>query len=483
MSSNAVQVAVFLALTALVALATWWRCRRERHTTDRGRDYFLAGGSLTWPFIAGSLLLTNISAEQIVGMNGAQTMLMAWWEFGAAAGLLVLAHVLVPMYYRYKCTTTTELLERRLGDPGLRRAVSVMFLLGYLFILLPMVLYTGSKFMASMFHPDLPIIAIAALFAIGGLAYAAIGGLRAIAISDTYMGVVLLVMGVLVTVFALNAVHWDLSSVPVERLTLIGSADSDIPWQTLFTGMLFAHLFYWGTNMVIAQRALAAPTVREAQKGIYAAAFFKMLTPAIVVLPGILAFKLFGDVDDDAYGRLVGLVLPSWLSGAFAAAITGAVLSSYSAALNSAAALYTVDVHLVKINPSADPKRLGRIVTIAFTVLSLAIVPLYTQSKSIMGTLQQLNGLYSMPVLAAFIVAIFFNGVNAKAVRWALVFGTTLYGFFTFGWPALTARHMLPQPPHYIHLMFVTLLATIAFALVGSRAMGGARRQAIPDAA
>lgn len=484
MSSNAVQVAVFIALTALVALATWWRCRREHHEADRGRDYFLAGGSLSWPFIAGSLLLTNISAEQIVGMNGAQSLLVAWWELGAAAGLIVLAHVLVPMYYRYKCTTTTELLERRLGDPALRRTVSVLFLLGYTFILLPMVLYTGSKFMKSMFQPDLSIPVLAIMFAIGGLAYAAIGGLRAIAISDTYMGVVLLVMGILVTVFALNAIHWDFSGIPADRLTLIGSADSDIPWTTLLTGMIFAHLFYWGTNMVIAQRALAAPTVREAQKGIYAAAFFKLLTPAIVVVPGLIAYKLFGDVDDDAYGRLVSHVLPSWMSGAFAAAITGAVLSSYSAALNSAAALYTVDVHLAKINPQADAKRLGRWATIAFTLVSLAIVPLYMHSRSIIATLQQLNGLYSMPVLAAFIVAIFFNGVNAKAVRWALLFGSALYAFFTFGWPALYARQVLPQPPHYIHLMFVTLVATVLFSLIGSRLMRGAGRTApVADAA
>ena len=469
MSSNAVQVAVFFALTALVALATWWRCRRERHAADRGQDYFLAGGSLTWPFIAGSLLLTNLSAEQIVGMNGAQSMLVAWWEFGAAAGLIVLAQVLVPMYYRYKCTTTTELLERRLGDPGLRRAVSLLFLLGYTFILLPMVLYTGARFMQSMFHPDLSISALAVLFAIGGLAYAAIGGLRAIAVSDTYMGVMLLVMGVLVTVFAMNAIGWDLSGLPTERLTLLGAADSDIPWPTLLTGMLFAHLFYWGTNMVIAQRALAAPTVREAQKGIYAAAFFKLLTPLIVVLPGLVAFKLFGDVDDDAYGRLVAHVLPAWMSGAFAAAITGAVLSSYSAALNSAAALYTVDVHIALVNPHGDAKRVGRRATLAFTVASLAIVPLYAQSKSIIATLQQLNGLYSMPVLAAFIVAIFFEGVNARAVRWALAFGTLLYACFTFAWPALHARGLVPAPPHYLHLMFATLLATIGTALVGSR--------------
>jgi solute:Na+ symporter, SSS family len=448
MDSNLVQVIVFLGLTALVALATWWRCRRDARAADGGKDFFLAGNTLTWPFIAGSLLLTNISAEQIVGMNGAQTLLVAWWELGAAAGLIVLAHVLVPMYYRYKCTTTTELLEKRLGDASLRRAVSLLFLVGYLFILLPMVLYTGAKFMQSFFRPDMSLWTISLLFALAGLAYAALGGLRAIAVSDTYMGVVLLAMGVVVTWFALEAVNWDLSGVPVERLTLVGGDDSDIPWHTLLTGMLFIHLFYWGTNMVIAQRALAAPTVREAQKGIYAAALFKLLTPAIVVLPGIIAFKLYGDVDDDAYGRLVADVMPAWMS-------------SYNAGLNSAAALYTVDIHLAKINPDADAKRLGRIVCVLFTVVSLAIVPLYENSRSIIATLQQLNGLYSMPVLAAFMVAIFFKGANARAVRWSLAFGVALYALFTFVW----------TPLHYIHLMFITLVSTIAFAVIGSLLM------------
>jgi solute:Na+ symporter, SSS family len=462
MSTGALQFGVFAALTALVAVLTWWRCRRAVHSADRSRDYFLAGGNLAWPFIAGSLLLTNLSAEQIVGMNGAQMMLVAWWEFGAAAGLLVLAHVLVPMYYRYKCTTTTELLEHRLGDPALRRAVSVLFMLGYMFILLPVVLYTGSVFMKSMFGLDMPIILIAALFAAGGLAYAAFGGLRAIAISDTYNGLGLLVLGVLVTLFALAAVDWDLSGIPAERWTLVGDADSDIPWTTLLTGMLFIHIFYWGTNMVIAQRALAAGSVREAQKGIYAAAAFKMLTPLIVVFPGIIAFKLYGDVDDVAYGRLVGDVLPAWLSGAFAAVITGAVLSSFNSCLNSAAALYTCDIHLAKVNPDADARRIGQRVALLFTVVSLAMVPLYQHSTSIIATLQQLNGLYSMPVLAAFIVAVAFTRIDPRAVRIGVLFGALLYAVFTFAW----------SPLHYIHLMAITLASSVALMWLLSRAMG-----------
>ncbi|KGM53637.1 sodium:solute symporter [Lysobacter arseniciresistens ZS79] len=459
MESNAVQGVVFVALTALVALLTWWRCHHEVRSADTSRDYFLAGGTLAWPFIAGSLLLTNISAEQIVGMNGAQMMLVAWWEFGAAAGLLVLAHVLVPMYYKHRCTTTTELLEKRLGDPALRRVVSVLFLAGYMFILLPVVLYTGAVFMKSMFGLDWSILTIAALFAAGGLAYAAFGGLRAIAISDTWNGIGLLVMGVAVTLFALAAVDWDLSGIPAERWTLVGGDDSDIPWHTLLTGMVFIHIFYWGTNMVIAQRALAARSVREAQKGIYAAAAFKLVTPLVVILPGVIAYKLYGDVGDVAYGRLVGDVLPGWLSGAFAAVITGAVLSSFNSCLNSASALYTCDIHLAKVNPRADARRVGQRVAVVFALASLAMVPLYQHAESIIATLQQLNGLYSMPVLAAFVVAVLFKRIDSRAVRTGLVFGAALYAVFTFAW----------TPLHYIHLMFITLVATVAVTWVLGR--------------
>lgn len=462
MNVNMIQVGVFAGLTLLVALLTWWRCRRELHSSDAARDYFLAGGNLSWPFVAGSLLLTNISAEQIVGMNGAQKMLVAWWEFGAAAGLIVLAHVLVPLYFKHRCTTTTELLERRLGDPGIRQAVSLLFLLGYMFILLPVVLYTGAVFMKAMFALDIPIIVISAAFALGGLLYAAFGGLRAIAISDTYNGVGLLLMGTAVTLFALAAVNWDLSGVPAERWTLIGDSDSDIPWHTLLTGMLFIHIFYWGTNMVIAQRALGARSLREAQKGIYAAAGFKMVIPFIVVLPGVIAYKLYGDVGDVAYGRLVGDVLPPWLSGAFAAVITGAVLSSFNSCLNSAAALYTCDIHLPRINAHADVKRIGQRVTLVFTLAGLAMVPVFEHSRSIVDTLQRLNGLYSMPVLAAFLAAVFFSRVRAAAVKAGLVFGVLLYAFFTFVW----------SPLHFIHLMAITLASTLLLVLLVDRVLG-----------
>ena len=443
-----IQFLVFLLLTGLVAFATWWKCRDAVHVSDARKEVFLASGGLAWPYIAGSLLLTNISAEQIVGMNGAQMMLVAWWEFGAAAGLMVLAHVLVPMYYKYNCTTTTELLEHRLNDAGVR-----------------VVLYTGSVFMKSMFALDIPIIMIAIAYAAAGLAYAAFGGLRAIAISDTYNGIGLLVMGLTVTWFALQAIGFDFSGIPAERWTLIGADDSDIPWHTLLTGMVFIHVFYWGTNQVIAQRALAAGSVREAQKGIYAAIGFKLLLPLIVVLPGVIAFKLYGDIGDQSYGRLVADVLPPWLSGAFAAMIFGAVLSSFNSCLNSAAALYTCDLHLKYVNPQANVKRVGQWVALVFTVVPIAMVPLYQHAQSIIDLLQRLNGLYSMPVLAIFLVAVLFSHVDGRAARAGLVFGAALYAVFTFVW----------SPLHYIHLMFITLVTTILFILALSRLLRSSR--------
>lgn len=465
MGAGAIQWSIFIGLTAAIALLTWWRCRQEVPSTDASREVFLAGGTLTWPFIAGSLLLTNISAEQIVGMNGTQVMLTAWWEIGAAVGLIILAHVLVPMYYRHGCTTTTELLEKRLGDASIRSAVSILFLLGYLFILLPVVLYTGAVFLKSMFALEASVLAIAIVYALAGLAYAAFGGLRAIAISDTYNGVMLGVMGLLVTFFAFKAIDFDLSGIPAERLTLIGGPESDIPWPTLLTGMVFIHLFYWGTNMVIAQRALAAPTMREAQKGIYAAAAIKLLMPLIVVVPGVLAYKLYGDVGDVTYGRLVADVLPPWLAGAFAAMIFGAVLSSFNSCLNSAAALYAMDLHVKYVNPQADVRRIGQRVAIAFTIGGVALVPLYQNAESIVATMQKMNGLYSMPVLAAFLVAVVGRRVLSIALRAGLLFGVGLYAVFTFAWQ--------PFDLHYIHLMAITLASTIAMIYVLDRVLPG----------
>jgi len=459
------QIAVFIAITAGIGLLTWWRVRGATGRSENSnREYFLAGGGLSWVFVAGSITLTNLSTDQLVGMNGNQMALLAWWELSAVAGLLILARVFLPIYYRYECTTTTELLEKRYNNPHIRATIAALFLLGNILIYLPIMLYTGSLFLQSMFDLQLPLLLIAGGLAAVGAAYAVFGGLRAVAVSDTYSGVGLLLLSLVIVYLALDAIAFDFSGIPAERLTLIGDSDSPIPWHTLLTGMIFIQIFYWSTNQTITQRAMAAPSVREAQTGVLVAAAIRLLiVPVIVVIPGICAYKLYGDVGDAAYGRLVGDVLPDWLSGTFAAMMAAAVLTSFNSALNSSAALYVCDLHEQYINRRSSVHAMNVIITLVFVFTAVALVPVYQGADSIINLVQQLNGLLSMPILSAFITGLAFSNVDARAVIISVVLGTGLYAVFTFVW----------TPLHYIHLMFITLWSCVALALLLNRYMFG----------
>ena len=167
MGAHAAQWVVFLGLTGLMALATLWQVRRMGgHSADSNAEYFLAGRNLAWPFIAGSITLTNLSTDQLVGMNGNQMLLLAWWELSALAGLAMLALIFLPIYFRNNCITTTELLERKYGSKYLRATVSILFLLGNIFIYLPIHLYTGALFLQSMFGGGASLMIIAARAAV-----------------------------------------------------------------------------------------------------------------------------------------------------------------------------------------------------------------------------------------------------------------------------------------------------------------------------
>ena len=374
--------------------------------------------------------------------------------------------VILPVYYRYDCTTTTELLEKRYDDRRIRALIGLLFLLGNLFIFIPAMLYGGSLFLQTMFNVDIPLLWIAIAFALVGSAYAVLGGLRAVAVSDAYSGVLLLTLGVVVVLLSLSAIDFDFSGIPAERLTLIGDNNSPIPWHTLLTGMVFIQIFYWGTNQTITQRAMASPTVEEGQKGVLAAAAIRLvIIPPLVVIPGLVSYKLYGDIGDAAFGTIVGDVLPLWLSGAFAAAIAAAVLTSVNSVLNSSTTLWVCDIHEPFINPSADLKRLNLVITLVFVVIGLAMVPVYATADSIINLVQELYGLLSMPILSAFIVGLLFRNVAAGAAIIAVVLGVLLYGFFSFVW----------APLHYIHMMFFTVIFCVLSALTVSRLIFGTR--------
>ncbi|MFL0355955.1 SLC5 family protein [Erythrobacter sp. GH1-10] len=485
-----VQVGVFFALMVLLAAMTWRKVAAAKAASHASadREIFLAGGGLSWFFVAGAITLTNLSTDQLVGMNGNQMLLLAWWELAGFVGLLLLAFVFVPIYYRNNCTTITQLLEQRYDGASIRTVISALFLMGNFLIYLPAVIYSGALFMQTLFGVEAPLVVVAAIFAIVGAAYAILGGLRAVAVLDTYAGVGILALALVVVVLAMQAVGWDIAAgVPEDRLSMIGSLDSPIPFHTLFTGMLFIQIFYWSTNQNITQKALAAPNVKEAQKGVIAAAVIRVLiVPPIVVIPGIVAFQLFGDVDDRAYAMVVGEVLPEWTSGMFAAMIAAAVLTTYSAVMNATITLYSVDFHRRFFNPDVDVKRLNLTVGVIATALSVVLVPLYAGAESIINLLQELNGLLSMPILSAFIAALLFRNMDARAAVAGLVWGFALYAFHTFylyvpenfGGVTWYATIGLPWV-HYIDVMVFVLFSSVLVALFTNLAVFGNRAQLV----
>lgn len=478
-AASLIQIAVCVGLTALVALVTWATIRRDRHDGSR-KDVYLAGGKLSWLFVAGSITLTNLSTDQLVGMNGNQMLLLAWWEIAGFVGLMILAFVFVPIYYRNNCTTVTELLEQRYGGRSIRTLIAGLFLAGNVLIYLPAALYSGSLFMRALFGEGVPLLAFATILAVISAAYAIFGGLRAVAVMDTWSGIGILGLAMLIVVLGLAAVDWDIvSGVPAERITMLGGPDSPIPWPTLLTGMIFIQIFYWSTNQNLTQKAMAAPTIREAQKGVMAAAIIRILiVPPIVVIPGVVAFKLFGVVGDKAYGMLVAEILPPWLSGAFAAMVAAAVITTFSAVLNSSVALYAVDFHEQFVGEVKNHWSLSAVVCTLLTVTAILLVPMYANATSIINLLQQLNGLTSMPILSAFIAGLLFRGVRAPAAIAGVVWGVALYGLFTF--------HLEPAgivTLHYIHFMVVTLVTSVIAALAFNRFVLGGRATFAPRSA
>ena len=370
---------VFAIVTLGIAVATWWITRRDDLSTADG--VFLAGRSLTWPMIAGSLLLTNLSTEQLVGLNGAafiDGLAVMVWEVVAVVALVAMALFFLPRLLRHGVATVPQFLEHRF-DAQTQFITNLVFLIAYATVLLPIVLYTGALGLITVldvrallgFESETATlwVVIAAVGLIGA-GYALFGGLKAVAVSDLFNGIGLLIGGTLITVFGLSSLGAGSLSrgfdvfvkANGDRFNSLGGPESSVPIGTVFSGILLLHLFYWTTNQQIIQRTLGAKSLAEGQKGILATGFLKLFGPVFLVVPGMIAFALFRDSAvpaDAAYGSLVREVLPASLTGFFAAVMTGAILSSFNSALNSTCTLFSLGPYRTLINRNREFERPG----------------------------------------------------------------------------------------------------------------------------
>jgi len=462
---------------ALVAYISYRRTAGEVSTQD---GYFLAGRGLSSVFIAGSLLLTNLSAAQLIGLNGSAygyNLSSMGWEVTAAVSTVAMAFIFLPRYLAGAFTTLPQFLSDRF-DEGLRRMTVVLFMVGYGLVTIPGVLYSGSIAVLQLF--DVPslisvtysqglVITIIIVGCIGAM-YAILGGLRAVAVSDTLNGIGLLIIGILVPILGLSALGDGsvstgiqiITSSETEKLNAIGSSNDPTPFGTLFTGMIFANLFYWCTNQYVIQRTLAAKNLAEGQKGVLFSGFFKVLVPFLMMIPGVIAFHLYGsgmESIDLAYPALIRDVLPKYMAGFFLAVLLGAVFSSFNSLINSAATLFCLDIYSPWKNGSVNEVemiRVAKIASVLIAIFSFIVAPLLQYApEGLWQVMRIFTGFYNIPVIAIVVVGLFTRHVPALGPKIVIFFHIIAYSLLQFIFS------------DYVNIHFIHLYAILFFSEVG----------------
>lgn len=468
----------FLIFTGGVAFFTWYSLRKTNLTSSDG--YFLGGRSLTGIVIAGSMLLTNISSEHLIGMNGnsyVNGFIVIAWEVTSSIALVIAAIFFVPEYLKMGLTTIPQFLESRF-DGMTRTMVAAILIFSFVVTLLPIVLYSGAIGIESLFGISELLgidkteglwVTVVIIGVIGSI-YAIFGGLKAVAYSDTINGFGLLIGGLLIPILALMAIGDNnivdglvkVYNYAPEKFNVVGARDSVLPFEVLFTGLIINQLYFWGMNQTIIQRALGAKNLKEAQKGLLITGLFKILIPLIIVLPGVICYYYFQDTyfdqQDTVYPQLVKKVLPVWLIGFFAAVIMGAVLSTFNSVLNSVATLFSMDIykkHIAKNVSDTKLVKIGKVTSAILAVMAIFAAPMVANaSDGLYQLLQELNGIFFIPIASILLAGFFMKKVSAMGAKVALIFGLSFYIFMTWGY----TTHGI----HFVHLWGIEFLLNVA---------------------
>ena len=487
----------FLFFTVMVAVISAWKTRDDKLDTAEG--YFLAGRGLPGIVIAGSLLLTNLSAEQLVGTNGqgwASNMSPIGWEVGALFTLFALALWFLPTYLKMGTTTIPQLMEARFGR-GTKLMFSFVIVVMYSILNLPVILYSGAVVFENIFD-------ISGIFGIGkfqavailcvvigiiGGCYAIFGGLKAVAVSDTINGIGLIIGGLMIPFLALTLLGHEttggglvegvkyLVQTEPEKLNAWASwdaAEPALPWPLIFTGMFFNNLYWWCTNQSFVQRALAAKSLKEGQKGAIYCGFLKTIGFFYLVLPGVIAYHLPSIQDklaaagssaiDFAYPALVSAVVPKPVMGFFAAVLFGAILSSFNSVLNSASTMFTLDLYRTAINPKASDMqcvKVGKIYGTCAGAVAICVAPFVMFAQGITTFLNSMSQFVSLPILFTVLGALIFRKAPKYAPKVITAVHVIAYGAFMILKPCYPTSG---EPIHYLYA--IAVLFVVEFAIM-----------------
>jgi SSS family solute:Na+ symporter len=449
---------VFLFYFIVISSYGVWIYRRKKSTSGQAsHDYFLAEGSLTWWAIGASLIASNISAEQFIGMSGSGFkigMAIAVYELMAAATLIIVAVFFMPVYLKNRIYTMPQFLEQRYGK-AVATTMALFWLGLYVVVNLTSILYLGALAISSV--AGINVFACMVFLAVFA-AIITLGGMKVIGYTDVIQVLCLVIGGLVTTWIALDLVATlggksgsiagasELFVRAGEHFDMVldrGNANyMDLPGlTTLIGGMWIVNLNYWGCNQYITQRALGAD-LKTARKGLLFAAFLKLLMPVIVVLPGIAAFALdksgaLGDSmrvggelnPDRAYPTLLAM-LPAGIKGIAFAALTAAVVASLAGKANSIATIFTLDIYKQHFDKAASEQKqvwVGRLTVVVSIAIAALIAPfLGIDKKGGFAFIQEYTGFVSPGILAMFLLGFFWKKTTHAAAMFATVGGLVL---------------------------------------------------------
>ena len=497
---HTVDIIIFAAYLLLIVGLGIWISHRKKNKDKTAEDYFLAGKSLPWWTIGASLIAANISAEQFIGMSGsgfAGGFAVASYEFMAALTLIIVAKFFMPVFVKQGIFTIPEFVEKRYSRQ-LKTILAVFWLGLFIFVNLTSVLFLGAKAIDTIIGTGDGSLIMPAIIALGIIAalYSITGGLSSVAWTDILQVVLLVLGGLITTVVALQVISPDgsithgirhLSEVANDRMHLVLPKDNpeyhNLPGIAMLIGGLWvANLYYWGFNQYIIQRAFAAKSLQEAQKGLAFAAFLKMLIPFIVVIPGIVAYVMytdgsFGAVEaltkangalnnDNAYPWLISTFIPTGLKGLVLAALAAAIISSLASMLNSASTIFTMDIFKPYFAPKMEAKTgkevrlvpVGQISAGLFLIIAILIAPALGSVGQMFQYIQEYTGLVSPGILALFLLGLFWKKTTNKGAVTGVLLSI----------PIALALKFLPIDMPFIDQMFYTCILTMAIIVMVS---------------
>ncbi len=454
--------------------------RGKKGVEKTADDYFLANKSLTWWAIGASLIAANISAEQFIGMSGSGYALgigIACYEWIAAASLIIIAKYFIPIFIEKKIYTMPQFLAERYSR-GVSTAFAIFWLLIYVFVNLTSITYMGALAMQEILGVPL-IYGIIGLALFSGI-YSIYGGLKAVAWTDVVQVVFLILGGLVTTYMALDAVG-GVDAGPIKGFSnlfegardhfhMIATANekpevfSDLPGLGIIIGGIWLTNFgYWGFNQYIIQKGLAAKSVREAKRGLLFGGYLKILIPLIVVIPGIAAFYLNGNLakPDEAYPFLLANYMPVGVRGLAFAALTAAIVSSLASMINSTSTIFTVDIYKPYFNKNATNKqqvRVGRITAFVSLFIAVSVAPLLNNLGQAFQYIQEYTGFIYPGVVVVFFMGLFWRQATNRAALWTALLTLPLGFAFKFGFPEMP--WMMRMAYVFIILVFVATIIT-----------------------